>query len=404
MDYSEIKFTQDGYRFQHNLESDFACFAVWKAGRPFLDEIRSSLSERFKVLLETEVKWTKKNFHQNAARLYEESLDTKFQESIHAKKIGGTSFIFFVVQDLQPFYTHAVSVSGEIELSNLNVVNCKYELRDLVKQETGEKYAIHSSNNLYEFFYQTVLIIGSTVFEYLMKGQGLQIPDMERDMDGANGWTDYPHLFKVLNRTCPYLVLRNSEEPVDENQIKQISFLTDRPRRLLSASASVGGNVKIADRLVRLVVRVPGDKFFDPVWAKEMLANKVKRNGIYATRADEYFFSLLFSCKVRQKRVRAEDRKDLIKVAERLSYPFFHENELEDDEKIADILRGYFEANGYRYEDTLERGVYKNKTIAGQLPGSERFWDRNKTLKAMRRGVRRVVPEKIILIAKSFLA
>src|SRR5699024_5578890 len=126
--YSDIRYkkTKDGYL--HNLEGDFAYFALWKSARPYRGKIRDLLSGQFEILLETEIVWSEKYFHHNANRIYEAPVflsGPMNRQSIYTDKIGGNRFILFVVRDPKPRYNFAISVSKKVELSNLNIINAK---------------------------------------------------------------------------------------------------------------------------------------------------------------------------------------------------------------------------------------------------------------------------------------
>jgi len=215
INFSDIKFGLKENRFYHNIDGDFACFALWESARPYRDKIRKELSERFQILLETEIEWSKANFHQNAERLYEVPMfsdNRQFDvESSHAKKIGDTKFILFVLRDETPDYTYAKSVSGKNELSNLNFVKAKYKFRDWIEKDTGNKYGVHSTNNIYEFFFQVPLLLGTEIFKQLLNKESLQIDTILKDLEGANGWKNWNEVFEILNLTTNYLVLRGFE-------------------------------------------------------------------------------------------------------------------------------------------------------------------------------------------------
>src|SRR5690606_29226449 len=101
-------------------------------------------------------------------RIYEEPIfideDKTTRRSDHANKIGDRRFRLFVIKDLHPKYSYAKSVSGKIELSNLNIVEAKYLFRDWVFNVSGINYAIHSTNSIAEFYYQVPLILGIDIF------------------------------------------------------------------------------------------------------------------------------------------------------------------------------------------------------------------------------------------------
>src|SRR5690554_3118350 len=296
--YSDIKYNIVKNRFHHNLEADFGCVALWKSARPHLDEIRKLLNENFEVLLETEIEWSEKHFHANAQRLYEAPIYVGVNHdkihSSHSKKIGDNKFILFVVKDVNPNYTYAQSVSGKVEMSNLNIVDAKYKVRDWIAENSDEKYGVHSTNNIHEFFFQVPLLLGENRFIRLINSEKIIEPIISKDLEGAEGWESYNDLFKILNLTTNYLVQRGFETLPDENPEMDIDFLTDNHQRLASAIGAkqkkeqlYKGFVFIKKQSISLDFRYVGDKYYDVNWEKDMLQNKVFRNGVYVPRSEE---------------------------------------------------------------------------------------------------------------------
>lgn len=390
MHYSDIQFTLKENIFHSNLEGDFACFALWQDARPFLEEIRKVLKNRFEILLETEIVWTEKNFHSNAQRIYEVPITKENQnitESIHGKKIGGNAFILFVIKDKNPFYTHAQSVSGKIEMTNLNIVNVKYTIRDWIFKKTGKKYGVHSTNNIFEFYFQVPLLLGIKRFEKLINGEKIEEPKIEKDLEGANGWESYKELFSILNLTCNYLVQRGFEDLPSSNPEKDIDFLSDNYQRLASALGAkqnlnkpYKAQIIVDNEIVSLDIRYVGDKYYDPVWASKMLKNKVLKNSIYIPRKDDYFFSLLYHAKIQKPQVKQKYILVLENLAEQMHFNWYKTKYLNDNAIIGKAMKGFFDANGYFYEDPIDKGVYKNQEIIKNLP-SHKIVEKRKFVK-----------------------
>ncbi|MCD7930958.1 MAG: hypothetical protein LUH15_06140 [Tannerellaceae bacterium] len=305
--YTDIKFQYSDQHFFHNLDFDFGSFALWKIAQPYKAKIRKLLELNFEILLETEIYWSEKNFHSNASRLYKVPilLNGKNEElhSAHAEKIGDTKFTCFIVKDKKPNYTYAQSVSGKIEISNLNIVNVKYQMRDWIEKDTGIKYGVHSTNNIYEFFFQVPLLLGIENFNKILKGEKLKIEKLEKDLEGANGWTNYNELFQILNLANNYLIQRDFENLPKENPEMDIDFLTDNYQRLASTIGAkqkknqlYKGNILVDKKEVSIDIRFVGDKYYNPNWAKEMLHNKIMQHNIFVPRMDD-FFQFAISCK-----------------------------------------------------------------------------------------------------------
>ncbi|AFL81708.1 hypothetical protein Aeqsu_2248 [Aequorivita sublithincola DSM 14238] len=374
MMYSSIYFKQEGNDFSHNLKSDFACFALWKPARPYRDRIRNLLATNFDILLETEIVWTDKNLKQNAKRLYEIPIRLHVPAEKwpvgHEKKIGDNKFILFVVKDNKPDYTYAMSVSKKIELSNLNVVKTKYQIRDWIKDDLKVNYAVHSTNNIYEFFFQAPLILGADIFKKLIGGEKIIKELIEKDLEGADGWKNWQEVFEILNLTNNYLVLRGFETLPINNSEKDLDILTDNYQRFASALGAAQlshqpykGNFKVNNEEVSLDMRFIGDKYYDIAWAKEILQTKMLRNNVYIPRKDHYFYSLLFHAKVQKPKVKAKYIDILEKLAKDLNFEWYKTEKIENDIAMGQILNGYFRSQGYFYENPIDRAVYKNESI-----------------------------------------
>jgi hypothetical protein len=377
--YAALNYNYHQSQFQSSLGEDYACFLVWKSAWEYRDAIRDLLKEEFEILLETEIVWSDSNFHDNAARLYEmpilKTIEKLNRKTIHAKKIGANNFYLFIVKDVKPHYNYAISVSNKVELSNLNVVKAKYTIRDWVKDAKNVKFAVHSTNNIQEFFFQVPLLLGVELFEKLLSGENLNVPKIHKDLEGADGWNDYASLFKVLNYTSNYLVQRGFEELPFKNEDKDIDFLTDNFQRLASAIGmsqskyfSYKGHVMIANEKVNIDLRFLGDDYYTTNWAKDMLESKVIHNGIFVPRNDYYFFSLLYHTKVQKKLVKTKYITILEELASDLNFNWFDVSILADDDKIGKILKGYFQSHGYYYKTPIDEGVICNEPVSKYLP------------------------------------
>lgn len=369
MNYSEIQFTQINNQFKSNLEADYACFAIWKIARPYLDKIRELLNNEYEVLGEVEVHWSEKYFKENAARLYE--LPLFIQESkntfSHAGKIGGTSFILFIVKDRLPNYSYAVSSSKIVELTNLNIAKVKKEIRGWIEKDTKASYGIHSTNNIYEFYYQIALLLGVKELKNILNGEKLSFSKIEKDLEGAGGWSNYESLFEVLNYSSNYLVQRGFETLPKENPEKDIDFLTDDFQRLATVLnirqdfySPYKGKVKVNKELINIDLRFIGDNYYNTSWSKAMMNRKIQYKGIYIPRKDDYFFSLLFHAKVQKPNVKPKYYSILATLAEEMQFEWYSSNIIDDNIQIGEVLGGYYRANGYYYENPLDEGVFKN--------------------------------------------
>jgi hypothetical protein len=410
--YSDIKFEKIDDSFKHNIDGDFACFTLWANARPYRDRIRELLQERFEILLETEIVWSKKNFHDNAERLYEtpilaNELKRKNRRSVHANKIGDNKFILFVIRDTDSYYTFAKSASEKIELSNLNVVNAKYEIRNWIRKDLAVNFAVHSTNSIYEFFFQAPLFLGPELFEKILNGKKQFCNKIEKDLEGANGWESYEEVFQILNLTSNYLVQRSFETLPYKNEEKDIDLLTDNYQRLASALGArqfkkqpYKGYVLIDNEKVSLDIRFVGDKYYDTSWQKDMLRYKKCIDGVQVPREDMYFFSLLFHCKAQKGSVKEKYIGILENIADNLNITWYNTSLLFDDKAVGKILKGYFQSQGYYYQEPVDYGVYKNNKVIKYLPKEIAVTPKKPRFLRLKAFLKEILPSKVIFLLR----
>lgn len=411
--YSGVEFTKAAKGFKHNLEADFACFALWKNARPHRKRIRELLATQFELLLETEIVWSEAHFHENANRLYEAPIindSTTSIRSLHTDKIGDHRFILFVVQDPHPYYTYAQSVSKKIELSNLNIVAAKYKMRDWIEKDTGIKYGIHSTNSIHEFLVQAPLLLGIEHFKRLLKGEKIRIAEIDKDLEGAGGWRDYNALFQILNTSSNYLVQRSFETLPEKNEEQDLDLLTDDYQRLASligmkqsSKRPYKGQVKIGNEEISIDIRFVGDQYYNGSWQKDMLRHKVFKNGIYVPREDDYFFSLLFHCKVQKDAVKKKHFNTLKALSEHLDFNWYNNDLLLDDKVTGELLNGYFRSQGYTYEKPIDKGVYENRSITKHLQKTNVVSSREIFIQHSKSAIKRILPSRITEVLKRLI-
>jgi len=409
--YSNIKFIKESNRFLHNLNEDYGCFIVWEVARSYKERIRNLLSLNFEILFETEIEWSSRNFHNNASRLYEDPLydSTSKSDRIsgYGTKIGHNVFTLFVIKDYKPNYSYAVSTSKIIELSNLNVMSLKKEFREWVYNDLGVEYAVHATDNIYEFFVQGPLLLGVDLFKSLLNGNKPTIKRICKDLEGADGWSSWTQVFEILNLSSNYLLLKNYESIPFEYQGKDIVLLTDNYQRLASAlgvlqssTNSFRGLIQIENKQIPITMMFVGDKFYCTPWQKDMLNNKIFRNDVFVLPDNMYFFSLLYYCKVRKNKIKEEHRKVLNSIAKRLNFTWYNKHTIFDNVAIGKILWGYFKAKNYYYENPIDNKAFINKKIICYLPDRHSIILKdpmNPRKNVIKKMLRAILPERVYL-------
>ncbi len=130
-------------------------------------------------------------------------------------------------------------------------------------------------------------------------------------------WKDIWEVFKALNETCNYIILRNYEELEKGNMLMDehddIDFLCDdqqNMRELLGAVyRPITGNfdhffISVGGEQVKIGIRYVGDLYYDTEWEQAMLAHRVwNQAGFYVMDEENYFYSLLYHALVQKKKL-----------------------------------------------------------------------------------------------------
>lgn len=350
--------------------TDYACFALWSGARTKEGEILRDLRERFEVVGDFEIEWSKRNYNRNISRLYENSGGLEEFRGWN-QKVGPVPFRLVVVRDLSPSYTWKRSVSGMVEPSNEKVVAAKYRYRDLFSQ----KYQVHSSNNIEEFFFQGALLLGPDRLATLFERSSCREERLAQDLEGAEGWKSWEHLFSVLNLATRYVVLRNFDDLPGRLGDSDIDFLCDNFQRLASAanvhqseSRPFKGRILVAGEAISADLRYTGDGYYPALWQKDMLTRRVLGRGFYVPAADDLFFSLLYHCKVHKPEVRPNYEEQIDRLAQALRFDWYHRDDVNNDAACRKILAGYLRAKNLSYEEPVDPGVYCNEKIIRFLP------------------------------------
>ncbi|QFU01527.1 hypothetical protein FIU83_07720 [Halomonas sp. THAF5a] len=355
---------ESSIRLRPDVGEEYACFAIWEGGRGREDDIVAELGERFTIVADFLIYWSDQHYRRNVRRLYLRPGESAGKG--YDKKIGKPPFRFIIVEDAAPSYTWWKSVSGHIEPTNRNVVREKYRFRSWF----DEPYQVHSSNNISEFYFQAVLVLGKPLLNQALSRRSPETVELHRDLEGANGWESWKQLFSVLNVCSDYLVLRKYDDlPLHAGE-GDVDFLCGDIQWLASAAnvhqnndRTYKGHVDVAGQRIPVDIRFVGDGYYSASWEKDVLKRKVFHDGKYVPRLDDYFFTLLYHCKVHKESV-DKSYEDLLKcLADRMGFDWFESVDVNDDDTIGNLLKGYMVSNSYCYERPIDFGVKANKEV-----------------------------------------
>ena len=123
-------------------------------------------------------------------------------------------------------------------------------------------------------------------------------------------WKSLRHMFDHLNAiNLSYVVSRNREIHGDIDfmghdidfmvtdynaTVAALGALPSSPRATELGGGGVRHTVRIRGKAKDVDVRYVGDRYVDPNWMRDILRNRVARNGIFVMEAEDYFYSLLY--------------------------------------------------------------------------------------------------------------
>lgn len=186
--------------------------------------------------------------------------------------------------------------------------------------------------------------------------------DISKDLEGSNEWSSLSEMFKFLNATCEWIVLRNFEDLSDNYEFGKgddIDILCSDLSKftsLMNAKKREGGRcsyyVWIANKKVILDIRFVGDKYYDPLWCKDMLEHKQYKGLIPVMSDKDYFFSLLYHVKLQKKFIKEIYVSRLNNLKSKINLLDIKEDFVYDDSVCSGLLNSFLRVNSYSYTFT----------------------------------------------------
>jgi len=280
-----------------NNKNEMHLFLIWNNAYYRLNQIIEDISNNFNILRKVEIKWSKVKFSENLTQFYGTKLsDNSFKE----KHCGNGPFTVVIVDDYKPHYGPRMTSKGKMNV-NMKMFDLKMKYRSI----TGGGHKIHATNYISETRHDLILLLGKTLEEIqnsLDEEKGSR--SITRDIEGANGWNNLSHLFKILNNTTKYVILRNFESFDDNKLDDDIDILTSSPKELqfIIKAKKVHKNkrrsaylIKINNQDVFIDIRYLNDGYYDENWQLDMLKKRcLSNNGYYILDLKDYFYSLLY--------------------------------------------------------------------------------------------------------------
>ncbi len=345
-------------------------FIVWSEATQYKEKILKDIKQKFLLLEEVEVTWTKKLFSENLSRFYGENLPKKSQKEKHC---GSDSFHCFVVKDVNPNYCIRETSKG-FRVVN---VNC-FDLKQLYRKWSGGGHKIHATDNEFESQIQLALLFGKSIESYK---QTLDIDFNHKifngDLIGANGWKNFDELFNLLNITLKYVVLRNYKN-IEEQlsslhpdidllvENKKLAITLLNAKKTFNKDYRVQYNVRVLNKDINFDLRHVGDNYYDYKWQRNILNTRVLFNEkFYIPNNENLCYSLLYHALYHKKYISQDYFFEIINSSQELLEPL----KLSDlqDFKINEVMMKYLLLKDYNIVEPHDLSVYFNTSIISQL-------------------------------------
>ncbi|MDI5934377.1 hypothetical protein [Halomonas kalidii] len=315
----------------------------------------------------------------NMRRLFCEDGERKVEIDHNAVDVAGASrrFQFIIIEDASPDPGYFVDATGAARHGNRNFVSACRRAKELVSELTGVNAGISMSYDSATFFLRASLVLGVKLMGRILHEGMSDLSFITKDLEGARGWESWEGFFSTVGEACDFLVLRNFDGLPEHLDDKDMDVLCSNYKTFCSAANIKVNPVRnkpykgvsiVQGDEVKFDVRFPGDGYYDPLWSRRMLDNKVWLKGFYIPCDEDHFFSLLYHAKCQKKMVDPRYINKLEYLARVLRLDGYREDIVSSDHKSALLISGFLKANGYCWTLPIDNGVYNNKSVTLSLP------------------------------------
>lgn len=300
---------------------------IWSLGRSHEDSILADLESRFDILRVVELTWSRNRFSDNLRRFYGTNLP--HNSSKEERECGHGPFLLVIVRDTSPKYGVRKTTSGQDQRVNVTM----FDLKQSYRARRAEGFSVHSTNDIAEARRDICLLLGVAEVQQLFVAHSAptwngSIEHIQRDVTGANGWSDLHELFSVFDTLGEWLVLRNWEglsAGIVSSSHGDIDLLVSDLRDfsiVAGAKAMRRGRnrvqfeIRISGAAVFFDLRHLGDNYYDLQWQQHLLAGRLRiENGIWVASPRQHYWSLLYHALIHKPALSTEYRDRLTQMS-----------------------------------------------------------------------------------------
>jgi len=328
----------------------------------------------FEVVAVHEVHWSPGLVERNFERFYS---DLSVRGVYHVFNKGAGPFLAIRVVDRSPVIEERMTSRGP------RTVNGRFLDAKLRYREWLGGIGTHCGETAWETRRDLKMLLGieQGADPAAMAPWDGKIEVIHRDVTGARGWQSAHEAISALNVGAEYVVIGDPASAGAATSLtggtRPTQLLTDQyhavytvlnARPALGSPPPHGGNftLTIAGRSVVVGVRVVGDGFIDPEWAKQCLAaREPDADGIYRASAQDALATFCYHAVVHSPRLTAADRAQVAAMAQTLGLTGWSPTELIDPRQVKERLDGFLRARGISYVKPLDPAVFVNFRALG---------------------------------------
>jgi hypothetical protein len=256
-------------------------------------------------------------------------------------------------------------------------VKC-FDAKERYRTLTGGGHRVHGTNTPSETDHDLILLLHQTSAEFFSSNRDPwngEVEQIERDLLGAEGWVNLAQLFRALNSSIDYALLRNFETLPDSPRLsdhRDIDVLCASTRE----TAFIANAVPVCPESYRVLhkARVDGndmlfdfrsvdDSYYDPLWARDMLKRRVvSPRGFFHLCDEDYFYSLLYHATVHKPSVDADYQRRLLEMPAKSRQ--INDESFRDPRELHQILDEFLVSNNYRFVEPDDLSVDFNSGFA----------------------------------------
>jgi hypothetical protein len=339
---------------------------IWSEALNKKEDILKDLESKFEIINIYNVTWSDKNFSNNLSRFYGENLPKNSHKEAHC---GKDTFCCIVVKDANPNYG-ARNTSKGSRVVNINL----FDIKHIYRSWTGGGHKIHATDNIQEAEVQLALLFGLSYDKLIMNNNNSTDElSFSNDLVGANGWKSFDELFKILNLTVNYVVLRNFdnlEEQLTSKHSDVDMLVEDRDLviDMLNAKETTKipyraqYNVIIDNKKINFDIRYIGDDYYDKFWEMDILETKViNKKGFYIPNDNHHFYSLIYHALIHKKCVSEDYIEKFIEISKRINYELLSSRLV--DYELLNILFKFMRSNRYDFVEPYDLTVFYNQKL-----------------------------------------